>query len=73
MEQRVFLTLLDSAPAASRVWLEVFAMRLAARRPDLTRESAQRCAVMAYSATCLMEPDEAVDLWLAALGARPAP
>jgi len=73
MEHRMSQTLLDSSPAATRAWLEVFATRLAARRPDLTGDSARRCAVMAYPATCLLEPDEAVDLWLVALGARLVP
>lgn len=73
MEHRMSQTLLDSGPAATRAWLEVFATRLAARRPDLTGDSARRCAVMAYPATCLLEPDEAVDLWLVALGARLVP
>jgi beta-phosphoglucomutase-like phosphatase (HAD superfamily) len=73
MDHRMSRTLLDSAPAATRAWLEVFATRLAARRPELTGDSARRCALMAYPATCLLEPDEAVDLWLVSLGDRPVP
>ena len=50
-------------------WLTKFADALQFLKPSLTFDSAMRCAMLAHTATWLLAPDEAAELWLAALEA----
>ena len=54
-------------PIPSNDWLQAFAARLMARKPELSSDGAFRCAMLAHAATWLFEPDEAVELWVSAL------
>lgn len=48
-------------------WLDAFSSTLMHLKPGLPADNANRCAALAYPGTWLLEPEEAAQLWLAAL------
>ena len=66
----MILTLIPPPPAVPAArWLAAFAHALTATRPALPPATAIRFALLAHPGTWLLEPDEAVTLWVAAIDA----
>ena len=64
------MILIPPAPTVSSPeWLRAFGARLLMLRPGLQKHNAEFCAVLAYPGAWLLEPDEAAELWLAAMEA----
>lgn len=64
------MILIPPAPTVSSPdWLRAFGACLLMLRPGLQAYDAEFCAVLAYPGAWLLEPDEAAELWLAAMEA----
>jgi hypothetical protein len=50
-------------------WLQSMANELIRLKPDLPLDNALRCAELAHDGTWLLEPAEAAEWWLLAIGA----
>jgi len=53
-------------------WLCEFASHVMAAQPGLRFGDAMRCAMLAHQGTWLLDPEEAAELWLAAIQAEGA-
>ena len=62
------MILIPPVPTASSPdWLRAFGAHLLMLKPRLRTRDAEFCAVLAYPGVWLLEPDEAAELWLAAM------
>ena len=59
----------DPPKRPSREWLLAFSDELMFLQPGLPADNAMRCAMLAHAGTWLLDPEEAAQWWLAAIGA----